>query len=105
MERRQAQQGHFERGQPENVQVRKPQLGNAQLQNAPASAAQLFVCPERVWALDSDLHPLLVIPTAQISSATAAETAGAWMARIRWTEHTSHFHYCHIFAEALGDVP
>jgi len=96
--------GQLERGQLENGLVRKAQLGNAQPKNAPASAVQLFVCPERVWALDSDLHPLLVIPTAQISSATAAEAAGGWILRIRWSEHTADFHYHGIFAEHLARV-
>ncbi len=100
----QVESGQLERGQLANNPVRKPQLGNAQLQNAPASAVQLFVCPERVWALDSDLHPLLVIPTAQISSATAAESAGGWMVRIRWSEHAADFHYHGIFAEHLARV-
>jgi hypothetical protein len=107
----QAEKGQMERGQAargqlalKNVPVRKPQLGNAQRENAPASAVQLFVCPERVWALDSDLHPLLVIPTAQISSATAAESAGGWILRIRWPEHTADFHYHGVFAEHLARV-
>ncbi len=103
-EKGQMERGQAERGQLQSGQVRKPQLGNAQRENAPASAVQLFVCPERVWALDSDLHPLLVIPTAQISSATAAEAAGGWILRIRWSEHTADFHYHGIFAEHLARV-
>jgi hypothetical protein len=75
------------------------QSGDAQL-----LAAQLFVCPERIWALDSHLHPLLVIPTSQISSATAAESAGDWILRVRWDEHTADFHYHGIFAEHLARV-
>jgi hypothetical protein len=103
-EKGQAERGQLENGRLENVRVRKAQLGNAQLENAPASAVQLFVCPERVWALDSHLHPLLVIPTAQISSATATESAGHWTLRIRWSEHAADFHYHGIFAEHLARV-
>jgi hypothetical protein len=73
-------------------------------ENAPPSAAQLFVCPDRIWALDSHLHPLLVIPTSQISSAITAESAGDWIVRIRWAEHTADFHYRGIFAEHLARV-
>ena len=80
------------------------QLENAQLENAPPSPAQLFVCPERIWALDSHQHPLLVIPTAEISSAIASESAGDWIVRIRWAEHTADFHYRGIFAEHLARV-
>ena len=70
----------------------------------PPSPAQLFVCPDRIWALDSDLHPLLVIPTSQISSAIASESAGDWIVRVRWAEHTADFHYHGIFAEHLARV-
>ena len=78
--------------------------GSYQLEDAPPSAVQLFVCPERIWALDSHQHPLLVIPTAQISSASAAESAGDWIVRVRWAEHTADFHYRGIFAEHLARV-
>ncbi len=67
-------------------------------------AAQLFICPERIWALDSHLRPVLVIPTSQIASATAAESAGDWILRVRWDEHTADFHYRGIFAEHLARV-
>src|SRR6202048_44354 len=52
-----------EREQLENGQVENGQVENEQLEDAPPSAMQLFVCPERIWALNSDLHPVLVIPT------------------------------------------
>jgi hypothetical protein len=78
--------------------------GGYALENAPPLAVQLFVCPERIWALDSHQHPLLVIPTAQVSSATAAESAGDWIVRIRWADHTADFHYRGIFAEHLARV-
>jgi hypothetical protein len=78
--------------------------GSYQLEDAPPSEVQLFVCPERIWALDSDQHPLLVVPTAQIASAIASESAGDWIVRIRWAEHTADFHYRGIFAEHLARV-
>jgi hypothetical protein len=78
--------------------------GSYQLEDAPPSSVQLFVCPERIWALDSHQHPLLVIPTAQISSAIAAEASGDWIVRVRWAEHTADFHYRGIFAEHLARV-
>ena len=80
------------------------QLENGQLEDAPPSAVQLFVCPERIWALDSYLHPLLLIPISQISAATAAESAGDWILRIRWADRTADFHYRGIFAEHLARV-
>jgi hypothetical protein len=75
------------------------QPGNAQL-----APVQLFVGAERVWALDSQMHPLLVVPTAQITSATAAESADDWILRLRWAEHTADLHYRGIFAEHLARV-
>jgi hypothetical protein len=85
----QVEQGKVEQGQAENVQP---------------SAVQLFVCPGRIWALDSHQHPLIVIPTAQILSAIASESAGDWIVRIRWAEHAADFHYRGIFAEHLARV-
>lgn len=78
--------------------------GVYQLQDAQEERVQLFVCPDRIWALDSQLHPLLVIPTSQISSALASELADDWIVRIRWAEHTADFHYRGIFAEHLARV-
>jgi hypothetical protein len=78
--------------------------GTYQLEDAQPAAVQLFVCAERIWALDSQQHPLLVIPTAEISSAIASESAGDWIVRIRWAENTSDFHYRGIFGEHLARV-
>jgi hypothetical protein len=80
------------------------QLENGQLEDAPPSPVQLFVCSERIWALDSHLRPVLLIPISQISSATAAESAGDWIVRIRWADRTADFHYHGIFAEHLARV-
>ena len=78
--------------------------GTYQPDDAPPSPVQLFVCPDRIWALDSRLDPLLVIPTAEISSAIASEAAADWIVRVRWAEHTADFHYRGIFAEHLARV-
>jgi hypothetical protein len=78
--------------------------GDYQLTDAGPSTTQLFICPDRIWALDSHLHPLLVIPTSQIVSAIASESADEWIMRIRWAEHTADFHYRGIFAEHLARV-
>ena len=88
----------------EERQAGNGQRENAERENASLSAVQLFVCPDRIWALDSNLHPQLVIPAAQISSAIASESAGDWIVRIRWAEHTADFHYRGIFAEHLARV-
>jgi hypothetical protein len=99
----QAQIGQAQYGQALYGQQEIAQAENAQLEDE-ASAVQLFVCPDRIWALDSQLRPLLVIPIAQISSTIASETAGDWILRIRWAENTADFHYRGIFAEHLARV-
>jgi hypothetical protein len=95
--------------QPENSELDTAQLesaesASARSANAAAETVQLFVCPDRIWALDSHLHPLLVIPISQIASATAAESGNDWILRVRWDHHTSDFHYRGIFAEHLARV-
>ncbi len=78
--------------------------GEYQPGNARPAPVHLFVGSERIWALDSHMHPLLVVPTPQISSVNAAESAGDWILRLRWADHTADFHYRGIFAEHLARV-
>jgi len=70
----------------------------------PASPVQLFVGTDTIWAMNSHLHSLLTIPTAQISSALAAETSSGWTLRVGWTDHAAEFFYSGIFAEHLARV-
>jgi hypothetical protein len=108
----QSEQGHAERAlvegywgtQLESLQLQNEQLRNAQADNAAGSPVQLFVCADRIWALDSQQQPLLVIPTAQIVSAIASESAGDWIVRVRWADHAADFHYQGLFAEHLARV-
>jgi hypothetical protein len=76
--------------------------GKYQSGNAPAAAVQIFVGAENIWALDSRFQPLLVIPTSQISSVRAEESADRWNLQIRWLDHTAEFSYRGIFAELLA---
>lgn len=78
--------------------------GEYQPGHAHPTHVRLFVGSERIWALDSHMHPLLVVPTPQISSVNAAESAGDWILRLRWADHTADFHYRGIFAEHLARV-
>jgi len=43
-------------------------------------------------------------PAAQIISTISSESAGDWIVRVRWAEHTADFHYRGIFAEHLARV-
>jgi hypothetical protein len=76
--------------------------GKYQPGNAPATAVRIFVGTEHIWALDSRVQPLLVIPTAEISSVRAEESGGRWNLQIRWTDHTAEFSYRGFFAEHLA---
>jgi hypothetical protein len=70
----------------------------------PASPVQLFVGSDTIWAMNSHLHALLTIPTAQILSVLAEETGSGWTLRLRWTDHSAEFSYSGIFAEHLARV-
>ena len=78
--------------------------GRYQPGNAPAAQVQLFVGSEHVWALDSHLQPLLVVPVAEISSARAEQIDRRWTLRVRWADRTAEFAYRGAFAEHLARV-
>ena len=71
--------------------------------SAPASV-QLYVGTEQIWALDSRFHPLLVIPAAEIASASALQEKDGWILQVRWPDHSAEFTYHGIFAEHLARV-
>ncbi|HZS70517.1 MAG TPA: hypothetical protein VFA13_01655 [Candidatus Acidoferrum sp.] len=78
--------------------------GRYQPGNAGATAARLFVGSEHIWALDSHLQPLLVIPIAEITSAAAERGEDEWHLRIRWADRAAEFSYTGVFGEHLARV-
>jgi hypothetical protein len=80
--------------------------GKYQPGNAAAVPVQLFVGVERIWALDSHFQPLLVVPTAEITSANAiqAQAKNHWLLQVRWSDNAAEFSYHGIFAEHLARV-
>src|SRR5580692_2039247 len=80
--------------------------GKYQPGNAAAAPVQLFVGVERIWALDSHFQPLLVIPTAEITSANAiqAQAKNHWLLQVRLSDNVAEFSYHCIFAEHLARV-
>jgi hypothetical protein len=70
--------------------------------NAAARAVQLFVSPENIWALDRNFEPLLVIPTAEISSLRVQPSADLWLLRVAWAEDRAEFWFGGFFAERLA---
>jgi len=80
-------------------------FGSNRTGNPTSIACDAFsFCADRIWALDSQQQPLLVIPAAQIISTISSESAGDWIVRVRWAEHSADFHYRGIFAEHLARV-
>jgi len=67
---------------------------------------RLFVGAERIWALDSQFQPLLVIPAAEIISANViqAQAKNHWILQVRWSDNAAEFSYQGIFAEHLARV-
>jgi hypothetical protein len=78
--------------------------GEIQLPKALATAVQLFVGTDNIWALDSRLQPLLIIPVAEISSVSTQEVQGGWLVRVPCSNHVAEFFYRGIFAEHLARV-
>ena len=79
--------------------------GRHQPGNDRSHSTHLFVGPEHVWALDSHLQPLVVIPVSELASAEVEETGGAWVLHIRWdNDRTAEFTYRGLFAEHLARV-
>ena len=62
-------------------------------------AVNLYLTPTRVWALDSQLRPLAVIPSGEISMATAFPSQSDWILRIRWQENSAEFIFDGLFSE------
>ena len=80
--------------------------GKYQPGNAAPAFVQLFVGAERIWALDSQFQPLLVIPAAEILSANAieAQAKNHWVLQVRWSNNAAEFAYQGIFAEHFARV-
>jgi hypothetical protein len=69
-----------------------------------AVPVQLFVGSQKLWALEADFHPLLVVPVAELISAHAEEMDGRWILRLRWADRSAIFSYSGVFAEQLARV-
>ncbi len=62
-------------------------------------SVNFYLTPTRVWALDSQLRPLAVIPAGEISMATAFPSQSDWILRVRWQENSAEFIFEGIFSE------
>lgn len=78
--------------------------GEFQPRNAAPVAVQFLAGMDNIWALDSHLRPLLVIPVSGISALQAEEIRRGWVLRISWMDYVGEFSYHGIFAEHLARV-
>jgi len=76
--------------------------GEYQPGNAPHVQARLFISPEHVWALDTHLHPLVVIPVGEISRLRVEPGPGGWTLQVRWGDSKAEFSYSGVFAERFA---
>jgi len=67
-----------------------------------AVPVQLFVGSQKLWALEADFHPLLVIPVPELIFARAEELGERWILRLRWADRSAIFSYSGVFAENLA---
>lgn len=65
---------------------------------------RLFVGVEKIWALDAQLHELLVIPAIEISSVLALQKNRHWLLQVRGPEYAAEFSFDGFFAEHLARV-
>ena len=54
---------------------------------------QLFVAADRISVLDARFHPVLQIPTAEITSFLALEEGNRWFLEVIWSTHGAEFSY------------
>ncbi len=78
--------------------------GDYQPGNGALTTVQLFVGAERIWALDSSLRPLLVIPAAEIKKLHVCPVKNGTSLRLEWQDHSAEFLYRGFFAEHLAVV-
>jgi hypothetical protein len=66
--------------------------------------ANFYLAPSRIWALDEQLRPLVVIPVSEISMATAFPSQSDWILRVRWKENSAEFTFDGLFAERRARI-
>lgn len=59
----------------------------------------LFLTQTRVWALDPDLRPVVVIPAEKINVVTAFPSRDEWTLRVSWQNGSAEFLFAGLFAE------
>jgi len=73
--------------------------GSLATANAEPCTVNLYLTPSRVWALDPELRPVVVIPAEEIDFVSAFRTQDEWLLRVRWQNGSAEFSFAGIFAE------
>jgi hypothetical protein len=73
--------------------------GNLAPENTEPCAVNLYLTATRVWALDSDLRPVVVIPAEEINVVTAFASQDDWLLRLSWQNKSAQFSFAGLFAE------
>lgn len=58
-----------------------------------------YLTPTRVWALDEELRPHVVIPAEEITLVTAFPSRDDWVLRVSWQSNSAEFLFTGLFAE------
>ena len=67
-------------------------------------AVNFYLTPTRIWALDGELRPMVVMPANEISMATAFPSQSDWILRVRWQQNSAEFIFDGLFAERRARI-
>jgi len=67
-------------------------------------AVNFYLTPTRIWALDGELRPMVVMPANEISMATAFPSESDWILRVRWQQNSAEFIFDGLFAERRARI-
>jgi len=68
-------------------------------ENAAPCTVNLYLTQTRVWALDPELRPVVVIPAEEIDVVAAFPSRHDWLLRVSWLNGSAEFSFSGLFAE------
>lgn len=66
---------------------------------AEAVGVKFYLTATRVWVLDAELRPVVVIPANEITLVTAFPSESDWLLRVNWKSGSAEFTFAGLFAE------
>jgi hypothetical protein len=66
---------------------------------ADSPTVNFYLTPTRVWALDPELRPAVVIPANEITLLTIFPIEEDWVLRVGWQDRSAEFLFAGLFAE------